>query len=142
MRCLMICKDENSLQQLGDVRRDPSRLILAEQLSGRAPAKLRLVWLGGAGPDWLRVMAMVTGPVSATPRTVTLRPILATATRLTAIRLPDTLAPMVDTGRGKPRGTAPPITPLSDAIFPYGPALLVSGVIGSKKPTKVSSSLF
>jgi hypothetical protein len=36
----------------------------------------------------------------------------------------------------------PPITPLSDAIFPYGLALLVSGVIGSKKPTKVSSSLF
>jgi hypothetical protein len=38
----MICKDENSFQQLGDVRRDPSRLILAEQLSGRAPAQLIL----------------------------------------------------------------------------------------------------
>ena len=93
-----------------------------------APAtatQLRLVWLGGAGQDWLRrerrlrLMHMVM-----------------------AIRLPDIIAPLVDTGCGRTPGTVPPITPLSDAIFPYGLALLVSGVIGSKKPTKVSSSLF
>jgi len=53
--------------------------------------------------------------------------------RVTAIRLPDIIAPLVDTGRGRTRGTARPLTPLSDAIFPYGPALLVPGVIGSKK---------
>ena len=55
--------------------------------------------------------------------------------------LPDTqlrstcpIAPLADTGcGGTTHGTVPPITPLYDAIFPYGPALLVPGVIGSKK---------
>ena len=43
------------------------------------------------------------------------------------------IAPLADTGCGRTRGTVPPPTPLSDAMFPYGPALLVPGVIGSKK---------
>ena len=88
-------------------------------------------------------MAMVMGPATTTRLTpIVMAPV--TAIRLPATRLRSTspIAPMVDTGCGTTRGTVPPITPLSDAIFPYGPALLVSGVIGSKKPTKVSSSLF
>jgi len=73
-------------------------------------------------------------PLMATPRPI------AGATRVMGSTSP--IAPPVDTGCGRTRGTVPPLTLLSDAIFLYGPALLVLGVIGSKKPTKVSSSLF
>ena len=106
--------------------------------------KLRLVWLGGAGPEWLatRVTAM-----SATPLTMAMAPF--TATRRMATRSTSHIAPRVDTGCGITRGTVPAIGPLSDAISPLArvsdlcmPPVLVSGVIGSKKPTKVSSSLF
>jgi hypothetical protein len=66
-----------------------------------------------------QVMAMVIGP--------------ATTTRLTPIVIStNPIAPLVDTGCGRTRGTVPPLTPLSDAIFHYGPAQLVPGVIGGE----------
>ena len=71
-------------------------------------------------------MAMVTGPATTTRLT----PMVMAA--VTAIQLPDTS-----------------ITPLSDAISLLArvfdasmPPVLASGVIGSKKPTIVSSPLF
>jgi len=64
--------------------------------------------------------ALVTGPATATPRLIALVMGPVTATRPTRVM-------------------DPPITPLSDAISM--PPLMVSGVIGSKKPTRASSLL-
>jgi len=107
----------------------------------RSQAQARLAWWGWPGVVGYPGYGYVGYPAMA------MAPF--TATRRMATRSTSHIAPRVDTGCGITRGTVPAISPLSDAISPLArvsdlcmPPVLVSGVIGSKKPTKVSSSSF
>jgi hypothetical protein len=71
----------------------------------------------------IRLTAMATGPVSATPRIVTLRPIPPTATRLMA------MAPVTAT-----RLTAMVMAPVLSAVVSMPPPL---GVVGAKSGLRI-----
>ena len=110
-------------------------------ITSPAQAQARLAWWGWPGVVGYPGYGYVGYPAMA------MAPF--TATRRMATRSTSHIAPRVDTGCGITRGTVPAISPLSDAISPLArvsdlcmPPVLVSGVIGSKKPTKVSSSSF
>ena len=111
-------------------------------ITSPAQAQARLAWwgwpgvVGYPGYGYVGYPAMAMAPFTATQR-------MATAMGpATAIRSTSHIAPRVDTGCGITRGTVPPITPLSDAVFPYGPAPLVLGVIGSKSRPKYRRRCF